>query len=76
MAERVELKPEEMDKVVGGAFNYFEEDGQYYCLIDDVGLFKAKYSAKRQITQLILNNRGASLQEIVDLAIADGEIWQ
>lgn len=76
MADRVELKAEEMEKVVGGAFNYFEdENGEYRCLIDDVGLYHAKYTAKRAITKLILNNRGASVTEIVQLAIDAGELW-
>lgn len=75
MAKRIELNAEEMDQVVGGAFNYFEDsDGAYKCLVDDVGLYYAKYSAKRQITILYLNNKDKSPAELVQMAIDAGEL--
>lgn len=73
MAERLELNDIELEKVVGGKFTYYEDDdGQYKCNVDNVGVFKATYNAKRTITQLYLNNKDKSPAELVEMAIAAG----
>ena len=73
MSDRIELNEMELEEVVGGKFTYYEDaDGQYKCHVDDVGTFKATYSAKRTITQLYLKNKDKTPAELVQLAISAG----
>ena len=77
MAERVELNEADMMQVNGGAFRYKEDDnGDYLCKVDGIGIFYASENAKRKINNhWIETGCVMSDQELVDWALDEGYLW-
>ena len=75
MADRIELNEQDLQDVVGGAFNFYtyKKTGEYLCYVDGIGTYKPTSSSSRaQIVVMCAQNDGLSQQELVDLAIANG----
>ena len=78
MANRVELKDSDLENVAGGAWNYYDSDGNGTfdkVKIDGVGTYNCNDSTKSKVIGLILNNPSLSASEIADLALSKGYIW-
>lgn len=74
---RVEINEQDLENVVGGAFNFrYNSKGKYICVVDDIGVYYAKETAKRQICIYDIQNPGLSEQELVDWAIDQGYLWR
>lgn len=69
---RVELNEEQLNDVVGGAFNYYTNSrGQSKCRVDDVGTY---YVSSTGFENVVAYSSDITLtaQEIVDWALANG----
>ncbi len=80
MTDRIELNDQDVENIAGGAFyfnSYTNEDGTEYmtCRVDDVGTFYCSESAKRKIALYVINNRGASVESVIDYAVTNGYFW-
>lgn len=77
MANRVELKEEFLDDIVGGAFHYNTmSDGSMTCRVDGAGLFHCSENAKRKISLYIMNNEDCTLNDVVNYALSNGYFWK
>ena len=77
MADRIELNGEELEEVVGGAFNFrYNSKGAYICKVDGVGTYYAKESAKRALAVYEIQNPGLSDAELVAWAVSQGYFWR
>lgn len=78
MAERIQLNEMEMEKVIGGAFNFYTNSkGQEKCVVDGVGTYYVSSNAFDWIVSRTAGEGGndpASM--IVDEAIAAGYFWE
>lgn len=82
---RIELNDQNLEEVVGGAFNissYTNDDGSEYlmCHVDGAGTYHCSADAKRKLCLYIVNyvkNNGAepSIQQVVDQGFALGVFW-
>ena len=76
MTERIELNELEMEDVVGGMFHYqYNSKGDYFCMVDGLGVYGAAENAKRKINLYNAENPGASDEELVNWAKANGYLW-
>lgn len=76
MSNRVELKDEILENVVGGAFNYYTNaDGSMNCRVDGAGTYNCSENAKRKISLYIMNNASCTLDDIVNYALSNGYFW-
>lgn len=76
--KKFELNDEDLDNVAGGAFNYYDTDGngdKDTCKIDGYGTYHCNAASKSNITLLILQNPGCSVQQIIDMAIEKKYLW-
>ena len=69
---RVELNEQNLENVVGGAFNYFQRNGQTICKVDGVGAYYASPTAFGQIAAHAAADTSLTAQEVVDWAVANG----
>lgn len=77
MAERIELNEEQLDDVVGGAFNFrYNSKGAYICKVDGVGTYYASENAKRQLAVYEIGHPGLSDADLVAWAVAQGLFWR
>lgn len=75
MGNRMELNEQDLEEVVGGAFNFYtyKKTGEYLCYVDGIGTYKATSSkSKTQVTKMCAQNNGLSQQELADMAVAKG----
>ena len=73
-----ELNEDDLDNVSGGAWNYYDTDGNGSAdtvTIDGIGTYKCNGSTKNNVIMLIVRNPGLSNAEIVSLALEKGYIW-
>ena len=76
MADRVELNAENLESIVGGAFNYYyNDDGTMTCHVDNVGTYNCSSSAKDMISVYILQHDTCTLDEVVNYAVSQGLFW-
>lgn len=81
MANRVELKEQELDSVIGGAFVYnthTNADGSEYmtCRVNEGNTYYCSENAKRKISLYIMNNDNVTVQDVVDYALETGVFWE
>ena len=75
MADRMQLNENDLEDVVGGAFNFYtyKKTGEYLCYVDGIGTYKPTSSnSKNQIVKMCAQNPNLTQQELVDLAINNG----
>ena len=80
MANRVELSLEDAGKIAGGDFwynTYTNEDGSTYmtCRVDGVGTFYCSDNAKKMIVTYYMNNKGVTLEDVINFALNNGYFW-
>ena len=76
--DRIQLSEEDIENVVGGAFNFFYNDqGAYACYVDGVGRFECNSQARDRLTALKLQHKKDrwTAQQYVDVLIAEGVFW-
>ena len=74
---RIELNEQDLGEVVGGAFNFYtrRSTGEYLCYVDGIGTYQpTSVNSKTEIVKMCAQNNGASQQELVNMAIANGYI--
>ena len=79
MADRIQLNEQDLQEVVGGAFNFFNNvhTGEPMCYADGIGMFKpTSENSKAQIIRMCAQNDGLSQQELVNMALANGYLTQ
>ena len=72
---RVELKEDNLDNVVGGAFNWYsEDDGSKFCHVDGVGTYKVTASAQSRWMILMLQHKldGWTAADFVNVLVSEG----
>lgn len=69
--ERVEIKEQDLNNVVGGSFNYIERGGQTICVVDGIGAYYASANAFGKISAYA-SDVTLTAQEVVDWALANG----
>ena len=71
MAKRVQLNEEQVEKVVGGAFNFYtNKKGQQRCVVDDVGTYYVTPNAMMWVIERTAGSDDSSAvvtQEALDL---------
>ena len=75
MSKRIQLNDQDVEKVVGGAFNwYYDEQGARYCWVDGVGDFSVILEAKDRYAALKLAHKldGWTAQMYVDVLVQEG----
>lgn len=78
MANRKELNSQDLEMIVGGAFNwYYDEDGARHCSVDGVGDYKVTSSAKDRYTALKLQHKhdGWHASDYVDVLVSEGYFY-
>ena len=76
MTNRIELNEEQLDGVVGGAWTFFVDDeGKPAVNIDGYGTYHCGAGANNKYIQLYIKNPKATLDELVQMAKAQGIIW-
>lgn len=78
MADRIQINEEDIEQVVGGAFNFFtsKKTGEMKCYVDGIGTYTCPSStAKDQLSVMCARNPGLSQQELLDRAIANGWLY-
>lgn len=69
---REELREQDIEQVVGGAFRFYTNDaGQFKCKVDDVGTFYAKMDAFGAVAAYA-SDTSLTAQQVADWAIANG----
>lgn len=80
MANRVQLNEQELENVVGGAFKFYDMNGQGYCKVSDVsnpGKYKCNCgTGVYEFMKMRGENPGLSADEYLDMALAEGILWQ
>ena len=79
MADRIQLNEQEMDDVVGGAYNfYYDAQGAKRCDVDNVGDYRCDSEARDRLTALKLLHRGQgwTAQMYVDELVKEGHFWK
>ena len=80
MAERKQLNEQELDGVVGGAFKFYDMDGQGYCKVSDVsepGKYRCRCgSGVYEFMEMRANNPGLSGDEYLEMALDEGILWR
>jgi len=77
MAERVQLKDQDLEDVVGGAFVFYtsRDTGEQLCYVEGIGVYRPTDSmSKRNISIMCarLENNGKSQQELFQMAVDAG----
>ena len=79
MSDRVQLDDMNLEEVVGGAFKFYDQDGQGYCKVSDVsspGKYKcAAGTGVYAFMQMRAENPGLSGDEYLSMALAKGILW-
>lgn len=79
MASRVELNDQEVNGVVGGAFNWYNgRDGLKHCLVTRIGDYLVLDSAESRYMQLKIQHKFDDWgeQDYVNQLVAEGEFFQ
>ena len=74
MAERVQLNEQDIENVVGGAFNWYtDNDGNVFCRVDGFRTYKATTSAQNKLMRLMVTHKkdGWTAKDYVD-ALCEG----
>ena len=77
-SERIQLSEEELEDVVGGAFNfYYNDDGAYACYVDGIGRFQCNSRARDRYTALKLQHKKDrwTAQQYIDALVSEGLFW-
>ena len=76
MAERIELKEENLEEVIGGAFNWYDDKntGAERCYVDDVGDFGTTPAAFDRLVNLKIQHKfdGWTPQDYVNALVNEG----
>ena len=78
MADRVQLNNDDVEQVVGGAYNfYYDNDGAYCCYVDGIGNFKVKAEARDRLTALKLLHKQDrwTAAQYVDALVSEGMFY-
>ena len=74
---RMELNEQDLEGIVGGAFNFwYNSKDEYVCKVDNVGSFYAKEGAKRAITLYDAHNPGLGDAALTQWALDNGWLWR
>lgn len=76
---RVELNDQDLEDVVGGAFNwYYDPNGIRSCFVDGVGDFVCNAESRDRYTALKLQHKKDrwSAQQYVDVLVSEGLLWR
>lgn len=76
MAKRVELNEMEVEKVVGGSFNFFTRNGNNLCYVDDMNCTYYCTADAFQWVAEQTSDPSVSYEEVVELALAEGKFWK
>lgn len=74
MGTRIQMNEDTLDLVNGGAFNFYDLEGQGACYVDGVGTFYCNDKAATWIVEQ-MSKPGASASAIADEAVARGLFW-
>ena len=74
MGTRMQLDENFLDLVNGGAFNFYDRDGQSACYVDGIGTFYCNDRAGAWIVEQ-MSKPNASISAIADEAVARGLFW-
>lgn len=75
---RIELNEQNLEDVVGGAFNFsYTDQGAQSCYVDGVGEFHCNSQARDRLTALKLQHKKDrwSAQQYVDVLLAEHLFW-
>ncbi len=78
MTKRVELKEQDLENVVGGAFNfYYDANGAKRCDVDNVGDYACSADARDRLTALKIQHRADrwSAAQYTEALINEGYFW-
>lgn len=75
--DRIELNEQELDDIVGGSFNWYNERGTTLkrCRVTGVGTFYVTSTAKARYNVLMLEHKGEGWteQDVANKLLAEGE---
>ncbi len=74
MGTRSKLNDQELNNVVGGAFNFYTKDNENRCYIDGVGTFLCNADASTWIISQF--STGADPATIAQQAVEKGILWK
>ena len=74
MGSRFLMSDDSLESVNGGAFNFYDRNGQSACYVDGVGTFYCNAKAATWIVEQ-MSKPGASASAIADEAVARGLFW-
>lgn len=75
---RVELNEHDMEQVVGGAFQFYNEGNEGFCIVSDVsrpGEYHCLTTGVYSFMQMRAENPGLSADEYLDMALEKGILW-
>lgn len=76
MSDRIQLNEQEVDQIVGGAFKFYDKDGQGYCKVSDVETPGKYYctagTGVYEFMKMRAENPGLSGDEYLQMAINNG----
>ena len=75
MAERVRLNNDDLQDVVGGAFNFYAKDNNGMCYIDGVGTYYCSPEASSWVVTK-MTKAGTSPSDVVAEAVQQGLFWK
>ena len=75
MANRVELKDADIEKVVGGAFNFYTKGDNEKCYVDGLGTYYVSDGAFEWVVNRTAGSDVSSAQ-VVKEAISLGYFWK
>lgn len=77
--KRIRLDDQNLDDIVGGAFKFYNQNGQGYCKVSDVtdpGKYLCRETGVYEFMQLRANNPGLSGDEYLALGLQQGILWK
>ena len=77
MTNRTELKEQDLENVIGGAFHYNTyDDGTMTCRVDDVDTFYCTANAESMISTYIVTHKGCTLDDVINYALLNKYFWK
>ncbi len=74
MKNRVQLTDQDLDNVVGGAFNFYTKDTENRCYIDGMGTYLCSPEASAWVVKQITS--GVPTADVLAQAVENGLFWK